>query len=156
MELNLLLEFVVLNILNVIIQTTKSIFTIKGGKMQAAIVNAIAYGLYTIVVVYMMCELPLLLKAGIIGLCNLVGVYLVKYFEEKAQKDKLWKVEVTVNSICANEIEGKTKYIPHSKIDLGKHTLFQYYCKSKEDSRQVRNIVNDYGAKYFVAESKVL
>ena len=45
--MNLLLIFIVLNILNVIIQTYKSLITIKSGKLAAAIWNAIAYGFYT-------------------------------------------------------------------------------------------------------------
>ena len=44
-------SYIVFNILNVIIQTIKSIVTIKCNKWIAAIVNAIAYGLYTYIVV---------------------------------------------------------------------------------------------------------
>ena len=73
----LLLTFILLNIANVIIQTVKSIATLKCGKGVAAIVNAVAFGLYTIVTVYLMCDLDLYLKAGIVALCNLVGVYVV-------------------------------------------------------------------------------
>ena len=82
MNTNLLITFIVLNIVNVIIQTVKSLATVKCGKGVAAIVNAIAFGLYTIVTVYMLCELPLMWKAGIVALCNLVGVFLVKWAEE--------------------------------------------------------------------------
>ena len=92
----LLLVFIVLNIANVIIQTVKSLATVKCGKGIAALINAVAYGLYTIVTVYLMCELDLYLKAGIVAVCILVGVYVVKWTEEKARKDKLWKVEATI------------------------------------------------------------
>ena len=51
--MSLLTTFILLNILNVIIQTVKSLATVKCGKTVAALVNAVAYGLYTIVVVYM-------------------------------------------------------------------------------------------------------
>ena len=95
---DLLILFVVLNIANVIIQTVKSIATIRCGKGVAAIVNAVAYGLYTIVTIYTLCDLPLFLKAGVVAVCNLIGVYVVKYFEEKARKDKLWKIEMTVRA----------------------------------------------------------
>ena len=47
MEMKLLILFIVMNVLNVVIQTVKSIATIKCGKTVAAIVNAVAYGLYT-------------------------------------------------------------------------------------------------------------
>ena len=43
MEIKLLILFITMNILNVIIQTIKSIATIKSGKIVAALVNAIAY-----------------------------------------------------------------------------------------------------------------
>ena len=91
MNTTLLTTFVILNIINVIIQTVKSLATVKCGKTVAAIVNAIAYGFYTIVVVYTLCDLPLMWKAGIVALCNLVGVYVVKLCEEKLE----WKKSTT-------------------------------------------------------------
>ena len=76
--------FIILNVVNVVIQTVKSIVTISGGKISASVVNAVAYGLYTVVVVYMNADgLGLFWKALIIGLANLVGVYVVKLIEEK-------------------------------------------------------------------------
>ena len=51
MDMNLLLVFIGLNIVNVIIQTIKSIATIKCGKGVASLVNAVAFGLYTVVTV---------------------------------------------------------------------------------------------------------
>lgn len=96
MNTELFLIFVGLNIVNVIIQTVKSLCTVKCGKGVAALVNALAYGLYTIVTIYMLCDLDLWVKAGVVAGCNLVGVYIVKWCEEKARKDKLWKVEMTV------------------------------------------------------------
>lgn len=48
--MNMLLIFIALTILNVIIQTIKSIATIKCGKTVASLVNAVAYGLYTYVI----------------------------------------------------------------------------------------------------------
>ena len=50
--MKLLALFVVMNVLNVIIQTIKSIATIKCGKTVASLVNAIAYGLYTYVIFF--------------------------------------------------------------------------------------------------------
>ena len=59
MNTELLIIFIALNIVNVIIQTVKSLATVKCGKTVAAVVNAVAYGLYTVVVVYTVCDLPL-------------------------------------------------------------------------------------------------
>lgn len=159
MNTELLIIFIVLNIVNVIIQTVKSILTIKGGKWTAALVNAIAYGLYTVVVVYMVCELPLMLKAGIIASANLIGVYVVKLIEEKKQKDKLWKVEATVNVKNANdvcEMLNKAK-VPYNYIEgVGKYVLFNIFCATQEKSSAVKEILKAYEVKYFVSESKTL
>ena len=73
MDIKLLIVFILLNVVNVIIQTVKSIATIKCGKSVAALVNAIAYGLYTVVVVYTICELPLWLKVIVVGSVSDVG-----------------------------------------------------------------------------------
>ena len=158
----LLLVFIVLNIANVIIQTVKSIATVKCGKGMAALINAVAYGLYTIVTVYLMCELDLYLKAGIVAVCNLIGVYVVKWAEEKARKDKLWKVEATIpnqgisaeNDDCL--IELKKANIPMNYIDINKYILVNCYCATQTESKIVKEILNKYNAKYFVSESKTL
>ena len=156
--MEMLIIFIVLTILNVVIQTIKSIATIKCGKVVASLVNAVAYGLYTIVTVYLMCELDLYLKAGIVALCNLVGVYVVKLIEEKARKDKLWKVEMTLPHEHAEKVHTMLQLvnIPHNYIDIEKYVLFNCYCATQAESARVKTIANDFEAKYFVSESKTL
>ena len=157
MDRNLLILFIALNIVNVIVQTVKSLATVKGGKLTASVVNAVAYGLYTIVTVYMLCELPLFWKAGIVALCNLVGVFVVKWIEEKARKDKLWKVEATVPHEWTNAVHFDLKDVPHNYVEnVGKYTLFNFYCATQKESAKVRDILAQYEVKYFVSESKVL
>ena len=155
----LLLTFIILNILNVIIQTVKSIATVKCGKTAAAIINAVAYGLYTIVTVYMMCELELWLKALIVALANLVGVYVVKLLEEKARKDKLWKVEATILRGWTKELHRAlvVAEIPHNYLEnVGKYTLFNIFCETQAQSTKAKHILDSFEAKYFVSESKNL
>lgn len=162
MDTKLLLVFIALNIANVIIQTVKSIATVKCGKVSAAVINAVAYGLYTIVTVYLMCELDLYLKAGIVALCNLVGVYVVKLIEEKARKDKLWKIEATVQNLIylTDYIKaGCEKHkIPYSVLNVENvdYVVFNFYCATQEKSRIVKQICDGCNAKYFVSESKTL
>lgn len=160
MATDLIILFVVLNIVNVIIQTVKSIATVKCGKEVAAVINAVAYGLYTIVTIYMMCELPLFLKAGVVAVCNLIGVYVVKYFEEKARKDKLWKVEMTVPKGLDSgwlTVNLKSANIPFNYIEnVGKYTLFNVYCATQEESKAVKEFAKMCNAKYFVTETKTL
>ena len=159
MNTELLITFIVFNIINAIIQTVKSIATIKCGKTVAAIVNAIAYGLYTYIVVLTVCELPLWLKVVVVGGANLIGVYIVKLIEEKSRKDKLWKVEATVlrghtQSLHKALVEAE---ISHNYLEnVGKWTLFNVYCENQEQSAKAKEILNRFNAKYFVSESKML
>lgn len=159
MDTKLLTLFIVLNVVNVIIQTVKSIATIKCGKTMAAIVNAIAYGLYTVVVVYTVCDLPLWLKVIVVGMANLIGVYIVKYFEEKGRKDKLWKVEATVSAQYVERLHNELSAVKlsHNYIDnIGKYVIFNVYCETQADSIEAKKLLDYYHAKYFVSESKVL
>ena len=159
MDWNLFWIFVVLNVVNVVIQTIKSIATIKCGRVPAAIINAIAFGLYTIVVVYTVCELPLWLKATVVAVANLVGVYIVKLVEEKKRKDKLWKVEATIPHTNTDQLhyELKVRNIPHNFIeDVGQYTVFNIYCETQKESAIAKVVLDQYHAKYFVSESKTL
>lgn len=157
--MKLLLIFIILNIANVILQTVKSICTIKCGKTVAAIVNAISYGLYTVVIVYTNTDLPLLWKVLVVSISNLIGVYVVKWIEEKRRKDMLWKIEFTV---FGKDTEAVTKLlelakIPHNYIpNVGKYTIFNTYCATQKQSESVREIIKEYHAKYFVSETKIL
>ena len=155
MNTQLLIEFIILNTANVIIQTVKSLATVKCGKSIAALVNAVAYGLYTVVTVYMMCELPLMWKAGVVALCNLVGVFVVKWAEEKARKDKLWKIEATFDTEHLKTIH-ESVAIPHNYIEIGSHVIFNFYAENQRQSAIVKDIINKYNGKYFVSETKIL
>ena len=81
--MKLFILFVVLNVINVVLQTAKSIATMRCGKTVAAVANAVAYSLYTVVIIYTNCELPLFAKVAVVGVTNLIGVYIVKAIEEK-------------------------------------------------------------------------
>lgn len=138
---------------------------------MASLVCAITQGFNIYIVFLTSCDgLDIFPKILITVICNLIGVYIVKYFEEKMQKDKLWKIEFTVATDDSAKIHGmlsgeddfwKLCYaevpIPHSYITISpKHTLFNCYCSSKEESQFIKHIVDMYGAKWFVSESKSL
>lgn len=151
--------FVVLNVVNVVIQTVKSIVTVNGGKMSAAVINAVTFFIYTFCVVYMNADgLGLVWKALIIGVINFVGVYVVKLIEEKSRKDKLWRVEATVSREVALDLIRKLKAndLPYNYIDINKYYLFNVYCATQAQSAKVKEVLNTYNAKYFVSESKTL
>lgn len=155
--MNLLIVFILLSIVNVIFSTIKSIATIKSGPWVASIVSALYYGYYNIVLIYTVADFPLWQKVVVTAGCNLVGVFIVKYGEAKARKDRLWKVELTVPTKYKDVIDHDLAEVPHSYIELSdKHTLFNFYCATQTESAKVKAIANQYEAKYFVAESKNL
>lgn len=156
--MNLLLIFIIANLLNVSLSTAKSIITIKCGAMLSAIVSALYYGFYTWVLVLTMCDLGIYQKMIVVGLCNLIGVYVVKYIEEKIRKEKLWKIELSIPAFEQNSLHYDLNYknIPHNYIEnVGKSTIFNIYCYNKKQTADAKIILNTYhNAKYFVSESK--
>lgn len=155
--MNLFVSFCVLNIINVVLQTVKSLMTVKCGKWSAAAINAVAFGLYQVILVYAVCDLPLFTKVVVVAIANFVGVFFTKLVEEKLRKDKLWKVEATIPREWAGAVHFDLKDIPHNYVEnVGKYTLFNFYCATQKESVKVRDILSQYDAKYFVSESKNL
>lgn len=152
--MKLFIIFILANIFNVIIQTIKTLVTVKGGKTISAVTNALAYGFYTYIVVLMVCELPLFTKCLIVGLCNLIGVYIVKLIEEKTQKEKLYKIECSFKKEYLKIIDKTT--ISHNYIDIGNYVIFNFFCKTKEEKEVVKSIIYNYNGKYFATETKIL
>ena len=158
--MEMLIIFIVLTILNVVIQTIKSIATIKCGKWAAALVNAVAYGLYTYVIFFTSADgIDLHAKAVITAVANLVGVFVVKWFEEKARKDKLWKIEATVPVANVGELSAVLEEykLPYNCFKTsGEHRIFNIFCATQEQSKFAKAALDGHFAKYFVSESKTL
>lgn len=161
MTTNAIIIFIVFNVLNVVIQTVKSIATIKCGKTTAAVVNAVAYGLYTYIVVLTASDgVSLWVKIAVVALANLVGVYFVKLFEEKGRKDKLWKIEATFarreNLLYKLSIWATKNKISYNHITIDKHYIVNFYAPTQKESALVKEFIKQYNGKYFASESKIL
>ena len=159
--MNMLILFIVLTIVNTIIQTVKSIATVKCGKTAAALINAFAYGLYTYVIIFTSAEgLNIHTKAIITALANLVGVYVVKLIEEKSRKDKLWRIEATFahkeNFIHNLKVWAEINHIAINYIDIEKYYIVNFYAPTQKESIIIKEFVTRFNGKYFVSESKTL
>ena len=155
--LEFVLLFIVLNIANVVIQTVKSIATIKCGKTVAAVINAVAYGLYTYVVFFTASDgMDLHIKAIITAVANLVGVWVVKYVEEKKAKEKLWKIELAVPEYRAEATEQCIiQYeIPYNNMRVGSWVMFNCYCYTQKQSAEMADIAKRMNGKISAYESK--
>ena len=109
--------------------------------------------------IYTVADFPMWQKCAITFICNVVGVFLVKWGEEKARKDKLWKVEATVYEPYKESLINDLKKadLPFNYIEgIGKYVLFNIYCETQADSKAVKGLLDFHKAKYFVSESKSL
>ena len=154
-----LITFIALSIINVVFSTIRSIATIKSGKTIASLLSGGYFAFYNVMLIYTVAEFPMWQKCLITFVCNVVGVWVVKFFEERMRKEKLWKVETSilhkdVESVC--ELLNKTQ-ISYNYIEgVGKYTIFNVFCSTQEQSTAVKEILKAYRAKYFVSESKTL
>ena len=160
MDMALLALFVVLTIINVILNTARTIITVKGGLFWSSFISAIAFGFYVLVIVYTVCDLPLWIKATVTALANFVGTYFVKWLEMKVRRDKLWMVDVV---LTGSQIYAAKSYLDPWKIQYiempisnSDSSQFHIYSKTQDESRHIRDLLKTYNAKYIVVESKSL
>ena len=159
-DIGLLAIFTILTIVNVILNTVRTIVTVRGGMFWSSFIAAMAFGFYTVVIVWTICDLPIWMKATVTALANFVGTYFVKYVEMKVRKDRLWMVDVV---IYEKNLKYATDYLNEHEIKFsempiansGSH-VFHIYSNSKEESSNIRDLLKTFNAKYVVVESKSL
>lgn len=159
--MNIVILFAVCTAVNVILSTIKSIATVNGGKWIAALMNAITYGFYTWVIILTNAEMPLWEKMAITAACNFLGVFIVKLIEEKARKDKLWKIEMALKDMSEGAANDMKQYleealIPNNYQFAGKWTIFNCYCATKEETDFVIRVCKQFNGKISAYESKTL
>ena len=158
MDYKFLAIFFGLSIINVVFATIKSLVTIKGSKLSASFISGSYYAFYNVMMIYTVADFPMWQKCIITFICNVIGVFAVKWGEEKARKDKLWKVEATVKPTEAEAIKRfcKSFNLPFSYIDIDKYVIFNFYCATQKESTLIKDVLDNHNAKYFVSESKTL
>lgn len=156
--MNFLITFIVLSIVNVVFSTVRSITTIKSGKTVASLISGGYFAFYNIMLIYTVAEFPMWQKCVITFVCNVVGVWIVKAVEEKMAKEKLWKIEMTIEPEYKDKlVKALTALeIPFNYIDVEKWFIFNIYTETREQSAFVKKIADECKAKYFVSETKAL
>lgn len=158
--MELILLFIILTTCNVVLGTVKSLLTINGTKFWAALINAVSYAVNAAAVIYMTDDqLNFWLKILIVAAINYIGVYIVKYIEEKNTKEKLWKIECITLSEYAEAIHAEldnlniyNRYIE----GVGKYVIVNIYAETREQSKLVKTLLKNYNVRYFVVESQIL
>ena len=146
MNTNFILLFAGLSLFNVIIQTVKSLCTVKSSTFVAACVNALAYGVYVYVIVFTNSDgLPLWGKAIITALANFLGVYIANFFFNKFfTKEVAWVVSVSVTN--PEKFTRKLNLNHLIYHDYGYNSdqtykLIDVYCPTKEASKKLISIL---------------
>ena len=152
--------FAIMTIINVTLSTIRSLCTIKGGKWLSAITNAVCYGFYPLIVMLTAKDtVTIWVNMIITAVANFVCVWIIKFIEEKARKDKLWKFEATFehNEKRLEIIKESCELhdIPYNYIDIGKYYIINFYAKSQEESEIIKAFIDSHNGKYFVSESKI-
>ena len=149
----LFLVFVLLSIINVVLNTIKSIVTVKGSWIAAALINGLTFYVYTYVIIFTNCDLNMHLKAIVTGLINILGVAIVKYIEMKAQKDKLWRITVSLKSKKAlEECKANLEKYNIGFTPIEKTNSIDIYSYNQKESAIIKNILGNYDYKYFIQE----
>ena len=160
MDYKFLAVFFTLSIINVVFATIKSLVTINGGKAVASFISGGYFAFYNVMMIYTVADFPMWQKCAITFICNVVGVWLVKWGEEKARKDKLWKVEATFthdDKILTDLKKWKAEHNISTKYDdLGKYYEIDFYSHTQAESALIRKFIKEHDGKYFASESKNL
>lgn len=156
--MNMLVLFFIVSLTNVMLQTTKTILTVKSTRLAAALINAIAFGFYTIVI-RLITDVPLVWSASLTVVANLFGVYLSLCLLDKFKKDKLWKITITCNLKDSLPI---TNELLHYKIGYTLANVFygeeilnelNIYSKNQKESQIVKEILENFKIKHHITEA---
>lgn len=146
--------FIVVQFINVIISTFKSVLTIKGNKFTAALVNSISYT-FGAVITKLITKQSFEVVIIVTFFANLIGVFIAKWILEKREPVKLWVYQVTIRDNEIKEIQDQLlkRNIKYTAVEaLNDRNSVSIYSYSKLESTIVREILKDH--YYTVLESK--
>lgn len=146
MNINFILLFCSISLFNVIMQTVKSLCTVRCSTFIAACVNALTYAVYVYVIVYTNAEgLTLWGKALITAGANFVGVYIANFFFNKLfTKEVAWVVSVSVLHPDVFLRKLNTNHLVYHDYGYNSdqtYRLIDVYCPNKEASKKLSAIL---------------
>lgn len=139
--------FFIISLINVVFGTIKSIVTVKGTTFSAAIINAVFFGFYALVV-KQISETDLIITVPIIIITNFIGVYLANWILTKLKKDKIWRITANIpnfkeeyQKICFALSKEQFDY----QITMQENRIvFDLFSKNQKESKIIKEIFKDY------------
>lgn len=154
--------FFICQLINVALNTIKTIIMYKEEKISSSLINAITYGFYAIIVVMTASSLPLWLTIVITFITNLIGVYGSMWVLDRFKKDSLWEIVATVGCLD-NERFYLIKVLNQENISFNwfatdnnpNEYIFHIYSKNQKESQFIKKELDYVNAKYIVHEERV-
>jgi hypothetical protein len=156
--------FIICSLVNVALNTAKTIIMHKEEKISSSIINAITYGFYAIIVVMTASALDLWITILITAITNLIGVYGSMWLLERFKQDSLWEITATIKAKKENSAivdylirTFEDNNIPFSIIECynKEKLIFNIYSHNQKESVLIKKELDYIGAKYIVHEERV-
>lgn len=149
--------FIILQVINVILSTIKSIVMIKGSKWGAIIANTIYFGVYTAVLKQISAIDNLALLVIITMLANFFGTWAGIVITDKLRKADLWIVKTVVRIGYVKDYkkalnEAGIKYISY-QTTWDEYTAIDIFSESRTESKKIKEILVKFKAKYSIYKS---
>jgi uncharacterized protein YebE (UPF0316 family) len=149
--------FIILQVINVILSTIKSIVMIKGSKWGAIIANTIYFGVYTAVLKQISAIDNLLVLVIITMLANFFGTWVGIVITDKLRKADLWIIKTVIKIGYVKEYkkalnDAGIKYISY-QTTWDEYTAIDIFSESRTQSKKIKEILLKFKAKYSIYKS---
>ena len=143
--------FIILQIVNVILSTIKSIVLSKGYKWGTIISNTIYFGIYTAVLKQLALIDDMFLLVVITMIANFFGTWVGFDILERIRKADLWIVKTVVKIDRIKDYkaalnEAGIKYISY-QTTWDECTAVDIFSESRDESKIIKKILEQFDAK---------
>lgn len=147
--------FFVLNLINVILGTMRSILTVKSTPFVSMVINTVSYTFYS-GIVKLVSGQDMAVVLITTALTNIIGVYVAQFILNKTKKDRLWRITATVkynkSKDIANALEQYNISYNEQATDGNKTAIFDIFSKTQGESALIKELLVKNSAKYHVIE----
>jgi uncharacterized protein YebE (UPF0316 family) len=149
--------FIILQVINVILSTIKSIVMIKGSKWGAIIANTVYFGVYTAVLKQISAIDNLLVLVIITMLANFFGTWVGIVITDKLRKADLWIIKTVIRIGYVKDYKKALndtgiKYISY-QTTWDEYTAIDIFSESRTQSKKIKEILLKFKAKYSIYKS---
>lgn len=150
--------FIIATIINVALQTIKSIVVIKSSVRIAALINAIAFGFYTLVL-RQLTSFDLIISISVTMFGNFIGVYLANYIINKFKKDKIWIFNIITKGNSNIEFQKELEKenilfnVTSSPYENNIISTYSIYANTQKESEKIIGCAKKEKLEYFIVKT---